>query len=295
MTTQKIPLLLGAHVSTEGGLFNALKRGSSIGCTAIQIFTRNNRQWSHPPLSEEEVSLFLNEKKKLNIECVISHASYLINLASDKEAVLGRSISALKKELDRCNALEIPYLVLHPGSHLTLGEEKGLKQLAQLLDSVLKEYKGSTMILLETMAGQGSSLGKTFEQLGWLLKNISEKSKVGICVDTCHIFAAGYSFSTKEQYEELWSTFEKEVGIERIKAFHLNDSKKECDSRVDRHEDIGKGKIGEEGFKLLMNDSRFLKTPKVLETPKEDIQDDVRNMKVLIDLISPTNKKKLLL
>lgn len=284
MPEKENPLVLGAHISIEGGLEKSLIKGNSIGCTVIQIFTKSNRQWTQKQLSKEEIKAFLEQKSKTKIQ-VIAHASYLINLASDNSMTLKKSTTALIKELERCEALEIPFLVLHPGSRLSLSEEDSLSQVASAINDIFKNHPGKTMVLLETMAGQGTSIGKTFEQIGWLLRNISDKKRIGVCIDTCHLFAAGYSFSTKKEYESLWSLFDQKIGINHIKAIHLNDSKKELGSCVDRHEDIGIGKIGIEGFRLIMNDTHFSKIPKILETPKESLEDDARNMKTLKELL----------
>ena len=284
--TKKAPLL-GAHISIEGGFEKALERGESIGCTAIQIFTKSNRQWQAKPITQEEANLFKETLKKTNIQYVMAHASYLINLASDKEATRNRAIGALTKELDRCHMLGIKHLVLHPGSHVKQGEEVGLQY---VIEGISKAFEGSdntTMILLETMAGQGTSLGTTFENLNYIRTNIKEKNRVGVCLDTCHIFAAGYDISSKQGYKEMWKNFDSIIGLKHLKAIHINDSKKECDSRVDRHEDIGKGKIGKLSFSLLMNDPNLQNIPKILETPKESLQDDKRNMEELYNLISP--------
>ncbi len=278
-------LLLGAHMSIEGGLHKAIETGNSLGCSAIQLFTKSNRQWAAKPLKKEEIELFYAAQKKSIVDIVVAHATYLINLASPNKLTYENSKKALLSELERCNLLNIPYLVLHPGSSVSLSKEEGLKQIIAGLNTVLNDYHGKTIILLETMAGQGSSLGRSFEELATIRNNITHKNKIGFCFDTCHAFAAGYNFSKKDLYKEMFEKFDKILGITHIKAFHLNDSKKEFNCRVDRHENIGEGMIGLEAFKLIMNDDRFSTIPKILETPKEQPEDDLKNLNILRSLI----------
>ena len=293
MNTKKI-LLLGAHMSTEGGREKALERGASINCTAIQIFTKSNRQWLDKPITKEEGALFKKTQKECDIKYVVAHASYLINIGSPKPDVESKSITALTKELDRCDMLGIPYLVLHPGSRLTSNLRDCIEQIAAGIDIALADSKGTTMVLLETMAGQGTGVGSTFEEVAHIRRLTKHKSRVGVCLDTCHIFAAGYKFSTKATYKQTWDTFNKIIGLEHLKAIHINDSKKECGSKVDRHEEIGKGKIGLKAFELLFNDPRLFSIPKILETPKSCLADDAQNMKIIRGLLSPVTKKPLL-
>lgn len=282
--TQKNPLL-GAHMSAAGGVKNALIAGESIGCTAIQIFTASNRRWSYNLIKDDDVKDYLDHKKKSPIQVVISHASYLINLGSPKKEVVDKSIKALKAELQRCDQLEIPYVVLHPGSRLDSKEQDALMQIATNLTTIITETTSKCVILLETMAGQGSSVGNTFQQLATILNNTPAK-KIGICLDTCHIFAAGYNISDEDHYKQTIKQFDQIIGLEKLKAIHLNDSKKECGSCVDRHEHIGAGKIGLQAFKFIMNDTRFISIPKILETPKESsLKDDIRNLSELKKLI----------
>lgn len=283
-------LLLGAHMSIEGGFHRALERGVSIGCTVLQIFTKSNRQWHAKPISTEEADLFKKKQKEYNISTVVAHASYLINLASDKEATRNRAVGALVSELDRCQMLGIPFLVLHPGSHIKQGEEKGIELVAAGINEALQKSKSKTIILLETMAGQGSSLGTTFEQIALIKKGVLSSERIGVCLDTCHIFVAGYNLSSKESYDKIWNDFEKIIGLKHLKAIHVNDSKKECGSRIDRHDHIGKGKIGKKAFSFLMNDPKLFGIPKILETPKESLLEDKENMQELYNLISPTTK-----
>ena len=285
--TKKIvgQLLLGAHMSIEGGLHKAIERGDELGCTALQIFTTSNRQWGVKKLSAEEIKRFKDAQKEHNA-LVVTHCSYLINLGSPTADVRHKSNTALKEEILRCNALGIPYAILHPGSKLKGSEEESLEWIAQGIDAALEASDHSTMILLETMAGQGSTLGSSFEQLAKIRSLSKHKKLIGICADTCHLFASGYDFTTHAGYEAMLKKFDATIGLEHLKVIHMNDSKKECGEKVDRHEDIGMGKIGKAAFGFIMNDARFLDVPKILETPKLTPQDDIRNMNVLKDLIS---------
>ena len=277
--------LLGAHMSIEGGLYKALESGNALHCTTIQLFTKSNRQWHTKPLTKEEIKLFHDTQKRSSVKIVVAHASYLINLASPNMQTYKNSLKALSDELLRCNDLQIPYLVLHPGSAVTLSKEEGLAQIITGINDTFSNYTGNTMLLLETMAGQGSSLGTTFQELAFIREKITHKNKIGFCFDTCHAFAAGYDFTNKDLYKKMWQEFDTIAGIEHIKAFHINDSKKELNCHVDRHEDIGKGAIGLEAFKLIMNDDRFIDIPKILETPKDSPEDDLRNLETLKKLI----------
>ncbi|MGC2310779.1 MAG: deoxyribonuclease IV [Candidatus Babeliaceae bacterium] len=283
-------LLLGAHMSIAGGLQNALLAGESIGCTAIQIFTHSNRQWHLNPLAQEEIDLFKTTWKKTNIQSVQVHASYLLNIGSSQAAMRTKSVHILEEELVRCQKLEIPYLILHPGSSLKDSPQDCLKHITESITSIFEKTPGKTKILLENMAGQGTSIGYTFEQLATLIELIKPKSRIGICFDTCHAFASGYDFTTPEKYAAMWKQFDDIIGLKYLHAFHLNDSKKELGSRVDRHEDIGKGKLGIETFKLIINDKRFFDIPKVLETPYHILKDYLHNMDILKELLTPSNR-----
>lgn len=283
MKTSK--LLLGAHVSIAGGVQNALYKANSIGCTAVQIFTQSNRQWSFKIFSSEEIAAFALAKKETGITHVITHASYLINLASNSAEVRQKSVIALKSELARCNQLGIPYLVLHPGSGNP--KQEALKLIAEGINEALLDQH-DTQILLEIMAGQGSSVASTFEDLAYIRQHIDKKELIGVCFDTCHAWAAGYVFNTPETYAELWKSFDQVIGLEHLKAFHINDSAKGVNSHVDRHASIGEGTIGLEAFKLIMNDQKFVNISKIIETPKGDgkeLEDDLRNLQMLISLL----------
>lgn len=268
MTTQKNKLLLGAHMSIAGGLEKAIIRGESIRCSTIQIFTKSNRQWQAKPLTEEQIILFKETVNNSTIHPIVTHACYLINIAAQDSQLYEKSVNALIEELERCEQLGIPYLVLHPGSSTGHSEREALQKLINGINTALEKAKSSTMLLLETMAGQGSILCATLEQLAFTLNGIKKVSQVGICIDTCHMFAAGYDFTTPEKYYALWREFDQIIGIEKIKVIHLNDSQKKCGSRVDRHANIAQGEIGEKAFSLLMNDPRFFNIPKILETPQ---------------------------
>jgi len=280
-------LLLGAHMSIAGGVDKAIDRGSSINCTAIQIFTKSNTQWRTIPFRKTEVVEFKKKLEKTRIQSVFGHNCYLINLGSQDQEIYKKSMNTLLIELERCEILGLPFLVMHPGSHMGTGERKGIKRIAESLDKILetiREY--NVQIALETTAGQGRSLGYRFEQIAEIIDLIKLKEKVGVCLDTCHIFAAGYDIRNRKAYEETIREFDSIVGINKIKAIHLNDSKKELGSRVDRHEHIGKGFIGLEAFRYIMNDERFKEIPKVLETPKgEDMKEDIMNLRVLKGLV----------
>jgi len=235
---KKHSLLLGAHMSISQQISLSIERGESIGCTAIQIFTKSNRQWNAKPLNEEEIATFKQSYKDSSIKSIMAHAAYIINIGSANEETEKKSIEALKIELDRCANLGIPYLVLHPGSYGTTNEESALERISTNLNKVLSQTT-HCMILLETMAGQGSIIGYKFEHLAQIIKNSEYKERLGICLDTCHIFAAGYDFRTKITYQSMWQQFDEIIGMNKLKAIHINDSLKELGSRVDRHADIG--------------------------------------------------------
>ena len=278
--------LLGAHESVAGGLHLAFNHIRSVGGDALQIFTRNQRQWKPKPVTEKEQTLFAAAWEKAQSMPVASHASYLINLASGKEELVEKSIAAFAEELKRCETLKIPLVVIHPGSHGGDGVEAGLARFTKNLDRALELADNSVTVLLETTAGQGTGLGSRFEELGAILRNSKHPEKLGVCVDTCHIFAAGYDIRSEESYQATMAELDKQVGIERIKFFHLNDSKKGLECRVDRHEQIGQGAIGLSGFANLLNDPRFADHPMTLETPKgKDLQEDRDNLQTLRNLI----------
>ncbi|EQB62626.1 MAG: hypothetical protein RBG1_1C00001G0205 [candidate division Zixibacteria bacterium RBG-1] len=264
-------MLLGSHMSIAGGVYNALISGKEIGCTTIQIFTKSNNQWKARPLTASEISEFRAKQKETQISPVVAHDSYLINVASPDKNLQTKSMEALLVELQRCEALGISHLVMHPGSHVGTGEKEGIKRIAEALNwlhSQTKDYK--VQIALETTAGQGTNLGYRFEQIAEIMDLTEQKKRLAVCLDTCHIFAAGYDIRTKAGCQKAMAEFDKIVGLDKLKVIHFNDSVKDFGSKVDRHEHIGKGKIGLEGFRFFMTDKRFEKIPKILETPKDD-------------------------
>lgn len=281
------PFLLGAHMSIAGGVHTAIERGNRIGCTTIQMFVKNNNQWRGKPLTETDVSTYKDLLSKSSIGPVVVHDTYLINLCAKDKTILRKSRAALKDELDRCESLGAPYLNFHPGAHVGQGEEDGIRIIAESLNIIHEQTKGYRVrSVIETTAGQGSSLGYRFEQIRDIIDRVEEKDRMAVCVDTCHIFAAGYDIVSEQGYDATFREFDAIVGLDKLVAFHVNDSKRELGSRVDRHEHIGKGRIGLEGFRHLMNDERFRSIPKILETDKgPDMKEDVRNMKVLKSLI----------
>ena len=277
-------MFLGAHVSTSGGVDKAPANGARIGCEAIQVFTKNQRQWKAKSLSKAEIENYRGEIEKSKIQLDVSHDSYLINLASPEDEILKRSREAFEDEVERCEQLGVPYLIFHPGSHVGSGEKAGLRSIADSINDTLDKKPGyMTQLLLETTAGQGTNLGYSFEQLAEILEIVKEKDRVGICVDSCHIFAAGYEIRTAEEYRSTMKQLEQVIGLKKVKAFHLNDSKNPLGSKVDRHEHIGQGHIGIEAFRLMINDERFQGIPMVLETPGEE-EDFIRNLQLLKNL-----------
>ena len=279
---------LGAHMSIAGGFEKAIERGLGVGCETIQIFSKSNNQWAAPPISDEQAAAFKQAAQKSGIGPVFAHSAYLINIGSPDSKTHEQSKQGLKTELERAERLGLAFLVLHPGAHKDTGEEECIKRIAKTAAWALEQTEPSKVKLLyETAAGQGSCVGHRFEQLAQLLELTGHPERAGICFDTCHVFAAGYDLRTKEAYEATMREFDRVVGLKRLQVFHLNDSKKELGCRVDRHEHIGKGKIGLEGFRCLMNDKRLNKLPMVLETPKdEEYAEDKMNLAVLRGLIA---------
>lgn len=278
--------LLGAHESVAGGLHLAFARIEKVGGESLQIFTRNQRQWHPAPLKVEEVELFRKAHAISGSMPVASHASYLVNLATAKEELLEKSINNLVLELNRCAQLGVPYVILHPGSHGGDGPEAGLKRFTRGLDRVIEQSGTTVQVLVETTAGQGTGLGSSFAELAAILNNSKFPELLGVCVDTCHVFAAGYELRSADGYQATIAAMESSIGLDKIRFFHLNDSKKELGSRVDRHEHIGKGAIGLEGFRNLLNDRRFSGLPMTLETPKSDsLEEDRENLRILRSLM----------
>ena len=282
--------LVGGHMSIAGGLYKSIDRAEDVGATCMQIFTKSNKQWAAKKITQEDVQQFKERWKNSTIGPVVVHASYLINIGSAQQILRSKSVHALREELERCDILDIPYLIVHPGAATNSSADECLELIAKSINEIFDNYQGHAKLLLENTAGQGTAVGTTLEQLAAIYKNIQHKKAVGFCIDTCHAFAAGYDLSTKKGYESFWKQFEELIGIEKLRAIHCNDSKKKIGCKVDRHEDIGKGEIGLESFWLLMNDERFLQIPKICETPKGDDEqaNDARNIETLKKLINFT-------
>ena len=276
-------------MSIRGGVSMAIERARSIRCTAMQIFVKNNMQWFARPLTGEEIRAFLNHVQRGELSSVFGHTNYLINLAATNPQFHANSIRALAEELVRADQLELPFLVLHPGAHLGAGEEAGLKKIVDSVDEVFRKIpKVKTKIALEITAGQGSCIGYRFEHLGHIIANVRESERLRVCIDTAHLFAAGYEIASESGVTTTFHEFDRVIGRNRLVAIHLNDSKTGLGSRVDRHEHIGKGRIGLDAFRFIMRSPRFSKIPKVLETPKgEDLAEDVINLKTLRRLAQP--------
>jgi deoxyribonuclease-4 len=276
-------------MSIRGGVSMAIERARSIGCTAMQMFVKNNMQWFARPLAREEIRAFLNHVQRGELLSVFGHANYLINLAATNPQFHANSIRALAEELVRADQLELPFLVLHPGAHLGAGEEAGLKKIVDSVDEVFRKIsKVKTKIALEITAGQGSCIGHRFEHLAHVIANVREPERLRVCLDTAHLFAAGYEIGSGESgVKKTFREFDRVIGRNRLVAIHVNDSKTGRGSRVDRHEHIGKGRIGLDAFRFIMRSPRFRKIPKVLETPKgKDLAEDVINLKTLRRLAS---------
>jgi deoxyribonuclease-4 len=279
-------LLAGAHMSIAGGVHRAFERGLKAGCRTIQIFLKNSNQWNAKPLTEEDRELFREAQKQSGIGPVTAHDSYLINLASPDKSLREKSIGAFIEEMKRANFLNVPYLVMHPGSHVGTGIEAGIERISEAIRQALEIVDPPVSIVLENTAGQGSSLGHCFEHLAAIMEKVPYSERIGVCLDTCHLFAAGYDIRAREGYLKTMKDFDRRIGLSKIRAFHVNDSKKDLGSRVDRHAHIGQGCIGIEAFRCLVNDRRFVRIPKILETPKgPDLEEDIINLATLNSLL----------
>lgn len=275
------PLLVGAHVSIAGGIEKAFARGEKIGCSAIQIFTRNASRWQAKPLSKESSAAFRAARKQSRIGYVAAHDSYLINLASPDTELRNKSIAAFVDEMQRCSQLGIEDLVMHPGAHVGQGAGAGLKTLLQSFRQIFSEAPQDVRVLVENTAGQGTCLGSRFEELAEILDRLAQY-KLAICFDTCHAFAAGYDLTSAAGYAAVLAEFDRLIGVEKLALFHVNDSKKPLGSRVDRHNHVGRGLIGPDGFEALMQDPRFADVAKIIETPPGDNHcDDLLNLATL--------------
>ncbi len=280
-------LAFGSHMSASGGVDKAIARGEAIPVESLQLFSKNERQWIAKPLDPDVVQRFHDEVARTGLTKLVVHDSYLINLASPKPDILEKSIPAFADELQRCDLLGIPHLVTHPGAHTGSGVEAGIARFAQSLNEIFEAIPESkTLTLLETTAGQGTTLGRTFEEIAAIIDLVDDKARVGVCMDTCHIFAAGYDYRTPELYAATMAQFDSTVGLDRLKVLHLNDSKNPLGSHKDRHDHIGDGEIGLEGFRQFVNDPRLAGLPGILETEKDDAGDnDRRNIATLRSLI----------
>ena len=287
-TGKPIRPLLGAHFSIAGGLHKALYTGKKYGCTAVQIFTKNASTWKERVLTDQDIGSFVLAGEETGITAISSHTAYLINLGSPEKKKFDLSVNALVCEMARSHQLGIPWVVHHPGAHMGSGEVEGMDRIAGGINRVLGESDGGgPRLLLETCAGQGTTLGHTFEQLAYITEKVVRNGRIGFCLDTCHIFAAGYDIRTEETYHETMHAFDKILGLDRLMVIHLNDAKRKLGSGIDRHHHIGKGKIGPKGFSLIMNDERLAHIPKILETPKKEglIDWDRRNLNLLASFL----------
>lgn len=282
--TEQFNQPIGAHMSISGGMHLAFARGEDVGCTAMQVFTKNASQWRARPIGDEDAQKFREAWESSPIGPVIAHDTYLINLAATDETKWAKSKAAFADEIERCSKLGIPELVMHPGSHLGAGEEAGLAKVCTAFREIFAETPDDVTILVENTAGQGTNLGWRFEHLAAILDGVPD-GRFGVCFDTCHAFAAGYDLSTEAGFANVMEEFDRLVGVDLIHAFHVNDARKPLASRVDRHEQLGEGTIGRDGFRALMQDERFHATPKILETPKGDGNEwDLKNLALLREL-----------
>ncbi len=281
---------LGAHVSISGGVYNAPHNGKEATCDVVQIFTKSSNQWRAKPLTDEDAALFHQAQKETGVKVACAHDSYLINLASPDAALSEKSYEGFFEEMKRCDFLGIANLVMHPGSHVGSGEAAGLKRIADSFNRMFAaDPDGKVVICLETTAGQGSNLGYRFEQLAEIIDLVENKDRMGVCLDTCHIFAAGYPIATEAEYKATIKEFDSVLGLSRLRIIHINDSMKGPGSHVDRHQHIGQGAIGTAPFGFFLNDRRLAKVPMILETPKESAAEDIANLKILRSLY--TGKK----
>jgi deoxyribonuclease IV len=262
--------LLGAHMSIAGGLYRALERGREVGCSVVQIFLKNQLQWAAKPYTQEDIRQFAAAWKATGIRTVFAHSSYLINLAAAEPGEWARAVDAFHDELERAESLDLPFVIIHPGSHKGLGLEEGIRRIVRALDEVTSRTRGYRVrVLLENTAGGGATIGRSFEELAALLAGARAPERLGVCLDTCHLFAAGYDVRPREGYEAVIASCAKLVGLRQVRAFHLNDAKAPLGSGLDRHEKIGRGRLGRQAFRWLMTDRRFARVPMALETPKD--------------------------
>ncbi|MGB9591314.1 MAG: deoxyribonuclease IV [Candidatus Kryptoniota bacterium] len=286
--SEKEEPLLGAHMSTAGGLHTAFERANRVGCNVIQIFTKNSNQWKDPELLPDTLDQYWEARQRSNVKIVLSHSSYLINLCSVNTSILLRSRTAFVNEIKRCDKLGINFLIFHPGAHTTMDRKRALALVSESLN-MAHEATGDTRVvtLIETTAGQGTTVGRNFEEIAEIVQKVANSRRIGVCLDTCHVFAAGYDIRTEDSYQSVMKEFDKVIGLKNLMAIHINDSKKGLGSAVDRHDHIGKGEIGIQAFSLIINDRRFTKIPMVLETPKgnDGYEMDIINLSLLRSLI----------
>lgn len=278
--------LLGAHVSIAGGLYKAPERGKQLGCESIQIFTKSQRQWFAKPISDSDAEKFQDSVLRNGIVSVVAHSAYLINLGAIDDEKWKKSKDAFYDEMIRAEKLRIPYLVFHPGAHMGAGERNGLKRISDALNEIISKAENMKIkLLLETTAGQGTNLGYKFEHLAEIIDMVDDKKKMAVCFDTAHVFEAGYDIRIREGYMEIIDQFDSIIGIDKLKVFHLNDSKTELGSRVDRHANIGKGVLGLNAFRIIINDDRFKNTPMILETPGGEpmYEEDLKVLRALLE------------
>lgn len=282
---------LGVHVSIAGKIYDSIDRAKSLGCTAMQIFSRNPREWKHAPLDQQDIQEFKKRRKKSRISPLVIHVPYLTNLASPRSRLFYNSVRYNIEYLREADILGAEYLVTHMGSHKKSGEARGLNRVSEALNRILGRTAGlKTMILLENTSGSGSWLGYKFWHIKKIFDNLVDKKRVGVCLDTCHAYSAGYDLASESGFESTLNELDSLVGLEKLKVIHLNDTKDELDSRRDRHEHIGKGKIGLAGFKRLINHPKLRHLPFILETPKQDLEDDIRNLKTVRKLSASVPK-----
>ena len=285
-------MLFGAHQSIAGGVHKAIERGQQATCDTIQIFNKSSNQWRAAGLKQQDVDTYFELIESTGVKVATSHTSYLINIATPDKALGNKSLKSLQEEMERCRLLRISNLVLHPGSHVGSGEEPGISRIAENINRLFDTLNDNHVcLLLETTAGQGTNLGYSFEQLAHMIDGVDNQAQMGVCLDTCHIFAAGYPLTDSGDYQRTMERFDSVIGLDRLKIIHLNDSKMEFGSHRDRHEHIGRGFIGRDGFRNIVNDQRLEHIPMILETPKgEDLAEDIENLKVLRSLVSRQRK-----
>ncbi len=293
MAETRAKLLLGAHMSVAGGVSQALDRAASIGSNAVQVFTKNNRQWMGPPIDSVDVQRWQEQQLPLQIKYAVSHASYLINLATAKDDLWEKSICAHADELVRAHAYGIPHVVLHPGAHTGSGAEYGVRRIAAALNRIhqLTPHCRDTVTCLEVMAGQGSCLGRSLAELRTIMETVEEPLRVGVCLDTCHLHAAGYDLRCEAGYAAFMDEVECEIGLPAVKVWHFNDSKGGLASNLDRHTHIGEGDIGLEAFRFILNDPAWDGVAMLLETPKDDtLAEDAANLARLCELVEDVER-----